>query len=78
MLLSNKVNFLHITLLLFLIKYYNTLFKLSIHVFFYVCSASGGGWRVAGRDNVHVDSVFLQERRWVAGAREKGYDNERY
>ena len=28
---------------------------------------SGGGWRVAGVDEVHVDNIPHQERRWGAG-----------
>ena len=33
---------------------------------------AGGGWRVAGVDDVQVDGVSLRERRWGAGATERG------
>ena len=31
---------------------------------------SGGGWQVEGVDNVQVDGVLRQERRWGAGAKD--------
>ena len=33
----------------------------------------GGGWRVVGMGDVQVDSALYWERRWGAGARERGY-----
>ena len=34
--------------------------------------------RVAGADDVQVDGVLRRERKWGAGARERGYDYDRY
>ena len=39
---------------------------------------SVGGWRVVGAGDVQVDGASLRERRWGAGARERGYDRKHY
>ena len=39
---------------------------------------NNGGWQVAGAGGVQVDCASLQERRWGAGARERGFGNKRY
>ena len=46
----------------------NILSKISL----LIKQSSGGGWRVAGGDDVQMDGVSLRERRWGAGAIERG------
>ena len=33
----------------------------------------GGGWQVVGVGDVQAEGALCQYRRWVAGARERGY-----